>query len=619
MKKYQYILAATLSAALLLSSCSLIPQELLSGREQYDESIYGHPVSYPIEINGEWSVEDKRYYHALLGRNLEAVKECIEEEGADPSMVMGWNTLSLSVMGDWTGVGQKRPYPELVNYLLDKGADPNGYSPKNGYSFLMRLTPNGISYPKTEAVLFRNALEKGADPNRVCFEGMNALDYAAYESNYWNVQAALEYGAIPRAKTIEILLEHKNWPKFHKTAQLLLEKLLEEGGKSKLPSILEKAILEQDEQVQSILKKSGCAKLSRTEKDLLLRFTTTLGTPETMELLAENKIAWKEDDKQEALSAAAYGGNIPVWDYLITKIEMNDTLEDFTMECAFDAEQTAFIEYMLDHGASLTKPVDDYITYLYSAADGSGIGSVELVDLLLSRGYPYNENNALYEALQVACLDEQPELIRYFWDHGYDIRTPNGYTDLFDLGGSDNLEIIKILLEAGYDINGDDQDGTPLFYAADANDIDIPLYLIEKGADVNLHPQGQDTVLCKAVRMGYFEVVKALVEHGADVNAAPYGAPLLYASPSNHILTYLIEHGADVNQEGSTVYSSKTTPLVEAAQGYNVKGIQVLLDAGADPNYRDKFGKTPLDYAMENDWQPCIDVLEKVTTVGAAN
>ena len=56
-----------------------------------------------------------------------------------------------------------------------------------------------------------------------------------------------------------------------------------------------------------------------------------------------------------------------------------------------------------------------------------------------------------------------------------------------------------------------------------------------------------------------------------------------------------------MNAVGRTVYMGKTTPLLEAAKGYNASAVRVLLDVGANPNHRDVMEKNPLDYAKEND------------------
>ena len=60
----------------------------------------------------------------------------------------------------------------------------------------------------------------------------------------------------------------------------------------------------------------------------------------------------------------------------------------------------------------------------------------------------------------------------------------------------------------------------------------------------------------------------------------------------------LLDAGADV----MVMDGYRATPLHSASRGYGTSvNIQVLLDAGADAKAREEEGKTPWDYAQEND------------------
>lgn len=66
---------------------------------------------------------------------------------------------------------------------------------------------------------------------------------------------------------------------------------------------------------------------------------------------------------------------------------------------------------------------------------------------------------------------------------------------------------------------------------------------------------------------------------------------------SNHghypIALLLIKHGANVNATGL----DDVTPLMDAASFGNQKLVKMLIDKGADPNFKNKKGKTPQDIA----------------------
>jgi hypothetical protein len=72
--------------------------------------------------------------------------------------------------------------------------------------------------------------------------------------------------------------------------------------------------------------------------------------------------------------------------------------------------------------------------------------------------------------------------------------------------------------------------------------------------------------------------------------------PYDYSTHENQLILakQLIEHGANVN---AVSILQGTTPLHYAYSGYNVTNldfVQLLLEAGADPNYQNHAGLTPL-------------------------
>ena len=127
-------------------------------------------------------------------------------------------------------------------------------------------------------------------------------------------------------------------------------------------------------------------------------------------------------------------------------------------------------------------------------------------------------------------------------------------------------ELIKLLIEAGANVNAKENDGrTPLMCAADKGHSEIVKLLIENGADVNAKNNYGHTSLMCAAGKGHTEIVKLLIEKGANVNAKNnYGrTPLMYAADEGHTETVklLIEKGADVNAKDK----DGRTPLMCAA------------------------------------------------------
>jgi len=83
--------------------------------------------------------------------------------------------------------------------------------------------------------------------------------------------------------------------------------------------------------------------------------------------------------------------------------------------------------------------------------------------------------------------------------------------------------MVELLISSGARINSRNPHGTPLSAAAGADRIDVMRLLIEKGADI----EGKDTAmawtpLMSAAEKGSIEAVRLLLENGANPNFRYY-------------------------------------------------------------------------------------------------
>ena len=86
--------------------------------------------------------------------------------------------------------------------------------------------------------------------------------------------------------------------------------------------------------------------------------------------------------------------------------------------------------------------------------------------------------------------------------------------------GRGHIEIVKLLLENGADVNSRTKDGdTALIVASKAGHTNVVKLLLERGADVNAKNRNGRMALMGATNQGHLNVVKLLLERGADVNA----------------------------------------------------------------------------------------------------
>lgn len=144
--------------------------------------------------------------------------------------------------------------------------------------------------------------------------------------------------------------------------------------------------------------------------------------------------------------------------------------------------------------------------------------NLEMIKLILEVGCNLPDwRFPLGRALQIACETGDLELVRMFLKAKADIGHIKGTPYMKDSSfveiavSGRNLEVIRLLLEFGFDINGVEGGTTPLMVAVLSNDLEIVKYLVEAGADVNRTDDScWETALTKAADNEYKEIVDYL-------------------------------------------------------------------------------------------------------------
>jgi len=127
-------------------------------------------------------------------------------------------------------------------------------------------------------------------------------------------------------------------------------------------------------------------------------------------------------------------------------------------------------------------------------------------------------------------------------------------------------EVLRLLLDAGADVDAVSDLGTPLCKAAERQREDVVRFLLQRGADPSKTSRLGFAPLSSALDEGNLRIATLLLDAGADPNAQRGEFPLLYRE---------VRHGTEAS-------------------------VRLLLEHGADPNRSsEQVGVLPLDIAMD--------------------
>lgn len=164
-----------------------------------------------------------------------------------------------------------------------------------------------------------------------------------------------------------------------------------------------------------------------------------------------------------------------------------------------------------------------------------------------------------------SALDKHPDLRNYRSDRGENLLHLCCGIEIKKRGlrSIESIKMADVLLDSSFDVNREaftegDWKATPLWYAI--------------GRGKNL------------------ELAKYLLDHGADPEHCLWAAAF---NNSPAAVKLLVRAGAVVDPFGGD------TPFIFAIKWSHFESAKTLLDAGADVNFQDQFGKTALHYMLK--------------------
>lgn len=292
-------------------------------------------------------------------------------------------------------------------------------------------------------------------------------------------------------------------------------------------------------------------------------------------------------------------------------------------------------------------------------------GLLEETEILIQWGARAVDQDDDETPLMMACEGHHPSLVQKLLDRGayVDQRDDEEETALTllcqrNLYKSDFITL-KILLEYGADVNDCASGYTPLYYALEREDLELLVFLLGHGADIETVDGASRSALgvfCDELvddRDDCRRIMSLLLESGANpLHAGPGVAPPLHLvatyqpllfGPRQGLIQLLLKAGASteaLNFKGDTVltavYRSAELRMRDRIaigrllleNGANVNGasaakapirtpglhpnmLKLLLEYGADLSAQDEQGNTVLDLAIRREEDDSIALLRR--------
>lgn len=337
-----------------------------------------------------------------------------------------------------------------------------------------------------------------------------------------------------------------------------------------------------------------------------------------------------------ALCSAASGGYLEVARALVeagANLEGGDAFGNVPLMVAALNNRAEVIRFLLQRGASIEGNRSDGLTPLKTAAT---LGKNEALRALIAAGADVNtQKGGSLSPLMAAALMGNVETVRALIANGASVnaRLATNETALFygaKYTGTGNLEIVKMLVEAGADVSVKNDSGKFAHEIAAAN----KLYVIESYL-VDIYNRDNDlfNVTAKAsremktatmsTRLANWQLMKDELAKGANprfanddgfttlINLVSTLSALLVTLNDDDVTMKAIMARSDLNAQ---IKKDGLTALHIAVDNKNARLVGWLIKAGANVNIQSRKNETPLDWALEDESD---DILASLQNAGA--
>ena len=337
-----------------------------------------------------------------------------------------------------------------------------------------------------------------------------------------------------------------------------------------------------------------------------------------------------DEDTPRIMVSAAERGYVDILDSLIARgvaIDIQNVNSYSALSAASENGRTDLVKFLLSKGAdkSHIKPLhhspmiipeikDDYEApkiYIYCVR----YGIIKAASSMINRGVDINSSDSQgNNALTVAATHGYKDIMELLLKKGADVNQINGIgqspaISAIENGGAEGAEFI---VRNGGRLQGNDLE----WYTT-------KMFAIVSGKDAKLDArdqQSEKTVLMLPAEKNHANTVRYLVKRGAKINAE-YSSTRMDHRPFNGSTALIFalrdKSGTDAAFELirlkaslDNLNNSDESALLSAVYHAMPDLVVALLNAGANVNRADSFGKTPYYHAMMNGNTEIMEILK---------
>ncbi|KAK8252580.1 ankyrin repeat-containing domain protein [Phyllosticta capitalensis] len=550
--------------------------------------------------------------HANLAIGSEDIPACIDEFFQDGGALRAWEEARWFMSEPMTRTTQcyKSVLPLLSSTGLERVPIPPSSDHVDNRHALIEATRNG----NHETVkLLLNSVEVDSQAAQATL-----LAASTFANEEFQIDLVLRFSSLEQLTWPQLLILRASWLGQYRLAELLLDRDID-------LAIDHETFLQQGplhlaarnghlEVAELIIGHDPSLVHQRADELSPLDFAARFGHPSIVKLLLDcgaEKHAWTSKSNRP-LSSACFDGKHAAARVLLEN-GADPNLPDPKglwppLTVAAGEGYLRCVDLLLEYEAIVDTETAGG-TPLYQAVSNK---NTDVCRMLLAHGADASYSGASGPVLAVAAGKNSIEMVKLLVEYGADVNfriKEEDFTALHHaIADSASMEIIEFLLEKGADPNLRTPEEAPLYHAVFRRNVELIRLLIEQGANVNILAGKSNWTPLQAAYKDPI-ITKMLLDSGAEINAMAEDtghSALMLAAMFNEpeVVEILLQNNADVNLRGVSSqhpYRYDCTALSAAVSHGHVQVARMLLEAGANVNYHDKYYSVLRDAAATSE------------------